>query len=211
MGCPMIISIEYYAFALFIAALVCLVAIVYKLLFSNMKQQKLMLEEKETKLLQLYQTVEGIMDEFNDQVKASIEEIKEHESRAAKRMAAMTIPKEPVKTEQIEKVPRIERVDSTRIKAASDMLARAERIVKSDALKNPAVHSKSGNGAVFQRLLDDTAAEIPAPIVETPPQQTKNEAILLLAGEGKTDAQIASELGITQNEVKLVIGLTKKA
>jgi len=207
----MIISIEYYAFALFIAALVCLVAIVYKLLFSNMKQQKLMLEEKETKLLQLYQTVESIMDEFNDQVKASIEEIKEHESRAAKRMAAMTIPKEPVKTEQIEKVPRIERVDSTRIKAASDMLARAERIVKSDALKNPAVHSKSGNGAVFQRLLDDTAAEIPAPIVETPPQQTKNEAILLLAGEGKTDAQIASELGITQNEVKLVIGLTKKA
>ena len=205
------IGIEYYAFALFIAALVCLVAIVYKVLFSNVKRQYTMLDEKESKLLQLYQTVETIMDEFNDQVKAAIEEIKEHENRAAKRVAAMTLPKEPVKTEQLEKLPRVERADNTRIKAANDMLARAERIVKNDALKNPAVHSKTGNTAVFQRLFDEVASETPVEPAETPPQQTKNEAILTLSEEGKTDAQIASELGITQNEVKLVIGLTKRA
>jgi len=35
----------------------------------------------------------------------------------------------------------------------------------------------------------------------------RRESILTLAEEGKTHAQIARELGITQNEVKLVIGL----
>jgi len=91
------------------------------------------------------------------------------------------------------------------------MLARAERIVKSDALKNPAVYGKAENTAVFQRLIDETANEPLAAQAEVPLQQAKNEAILALASEGKTDAQIASELGITRNEVKFVIGLTGKA
>jgi len=203
-------SIEYYAFALFISALVCLIAILFKVLFSNVKRENKLLDEKESKLLQLYQSVESIMEDFNDQVKTAIEEIKESESRAAKRVASLALPKEPVKPEQMEKLPRVERVDTSRIRAANDMLARAERIVKSEALKNPAIHAKADNTAVFQRLFDETVAEPPAAAAETQTQQVKNEAILSLAGEGKTDAQIASELGITQNEVKLVIGLTGK-
>lgn len=204
-------KLEYYAFALFIAALICLIAILCKVLFSNVKRQYKLLDEKESKLLQLYQTVENIMEEYNDQAKATTEELKEYESRITARAAAIVMPKppEPVKGELFEKLPRAERVDSSRIRAANEMLARAERIVKSSTLKNPAPPAGSDNGVVFQRLFDETASETMA-VTEASAQQLRNEAILALAEEGKSDAQIASELGITQNEVKLVIGLTGK-
>ena len=226
------IDIGYYAFALFIAALICLIAILFKVLFSDVKRQNKLLDEKETKLLQLYQSVESVIEEWNDQVKATIEDIKEQESRAAKRLAAMGAPKEaPPHHEPPERLPRAERAESSRLRAAGEMLARAERIVKNDALKAPATHNAQNaqnaqnahyasnaqnggdNGSVFQRFFDDAASQQPPIAAEAPPspQQSKNEAILALAEEGKTEAQIASELGVTRNEVKLVIGLTKRA
>ena len=220
------IGIEYYAFSLFLAALICLIAILCKVLFSNVKRQKKLLDEKETKLLQLYQTVESIIDEFNDQVKAATDEFKEHEQRAAAHAATVAASvaaiktqeqqhqqllqqQQPVaaKTESLGKLPRAERADPGRMRAANDALARAERIVKSNTLKNTGQPAKNDGGIVFQRLFDETMDSAPA---ETPVQQTRNEAILALSESGKTDAQIASELGITQNEVKLIIGLTRK-
>ena len=204
-------GLEYYAFALFIAGLVCLAGILFKVLFSNVKQQRKLLDEKESKLLQLYQTIESIMEEFSDQVKATTEEMREYEIRAAQRAASIAQPPaqpEASVAEHAERRPRTERIDSTRIRAASEVLARAERIIKNETLKNPAVTVRNTNGGVFQRLLDETTGEKPHEEPEAPAQQIRNEAILTLAGEGKTDAQIASELGITQNEVKLVIGLT---
>ena len=210
-------GLEYYAFALFIAGLISLIAILLKMLFSNVKKQYKLLDEKETKLLQLYQTVEGIMEEWGDQVKTTMEEIKEHEMRSAARAAAFAMapaptppppPPESARAGATERPSRSERVDSTRLRAASEVLARAERIIKNDTLKNPAVTVSSANGAVFQRLFDETVADKSGEQTEATAQQIRNEAILSLAAEGKTDGQIASELGITRNEVKLVIGLT---
>ena len=208
-------GIEYYAFALFIAGLICLIAVLLKVLFSNVKRQHKMLDERETKLLQLYQSVENIMEEFNDQVRATMEELREYETRAVKREAVLAMRSEaaaaePVKTEQFEKLPRAERIDSNRLKAAGDVIARAERIVKRETLKGQEVPERSDNGNVFQRLFDETAEEAAAEMKETAGKQERKETILALAEEGKTDAQIAKELGITQNEVKLVIGLTRR-
>jgi len=210
-------GLEYYAFALFIAGLISLIAILFKILFSNVKRHYKLLDEKESKLLQLYQTVESIMDEFNDQVKATTEELKEHERRMAARSVATAMPppqapapQEAAIPDHTERSPRAERIDSTRIRAASEVLARAERIIKNDTLKNPAVTVKSANGAVFQRLFDETAENGAKPQDETTTQKTKNDVILTMAQEGKTETQIASELGITRNEVRLVIGLTKR-
>ena len=207
-------GIEYYAFALFIAGLICLIAILTKVLFSNVKSRNKLLDERETKILQLYQTVESIMEDFNDQVKAAMEEIKEYELRAVKREALLAMKTEaapePVKAEQFEKLPRAERLDPNRLKAAGDVIARAERIVKRDTLISPVPPENTDNGAVFQRLFDETAEEAAAEMREATSKQARKEAILTLAEEGKTDAQIAKELSITQNEVKLVIGLTRK-
>ena len=205
-------GIEYYAFALFVAGLISLIAILCKVLFADLRRQHKLLDEKETKLLQLYRTVENIMEEFADQVRTTTEEIKEQESRLAQRAASIAAAPEPARKEPAEKLPRSVTVDSTRIRAASEVLERAERIIKSDALKNHAAAGGNGSssGAVFQRFFDETAAEQPAPEAEKNGAQTRTEAILALAAEGKTEAQIASELGITRYEVRLVVGLKKQ-
>ena len=207
-------SIEYYAFALFVAGLIGLIAILCKVLFADMRRQQKLLDEKESKLLQLYNTVETIMEEFTDQVKTTTEELKEYESRAMTRLTSFTIPMPPeaVKKEQVlEKLPRTLPFDANRIKVASEVLERAERIIKVDAIKSPEPEPKINNGTVFQMFFDETAEKQPYPVAEeTPNKQTRNEVILELVADGKTDAQIASELGITRNEVQLVIGLTGK-
>jgi len=215
-------GIEYYAFALFVSGLICLIAVLFRVLFADVKRQQKLLDEKETKLLQLYRTVENIMEEFADQAKATTDELKEHEIRLSKRDLSAAPPPEPaIKEPAAEKLPRSVTVDSSRIRAASEVLERAERIIKGDALKPPAPARKgngNGNGnssasasggAVFQRFFDESVSELPEPPAAAV-KKSRKESILELAVEGKTDAQIASELGITRNEVRLVIGLKKK-
>ena len=203
-------GIEYYAFALFVSGLICLIAILCRVLFADLKRQHKLLDEKETKLLQLYRTVENIMEEFSDQVKATTDELKEHENRMARRDLSVIPPPEAVKKEPAaEKPARSVTVDSSRIRAASEVLESAERIIKGDTLKPPASSGSGARGAVFQKFFDESVSEQPDPPEESY-KKSRKEAILALAAEGETDAQIASELGITRNEVKLVIGLKKK-
>jgi len=204
-------GIEYYAFALFIAGLICVIAILCKVLFANVKRQKKLLDEKESQILQLYTSVETLMEEFTEQVKMTTNELKEQEYRATKHMSAFDLPPELEKKEQIlEKLPRTLPFDANRIKVAGEVLQRAERIIKSDKVDTPAVQAKEENGAVFHKFFDDAVDSAPpTPAEKAAKVQTKTDAILELAAEGKTDIEIASELGITRNEVLLVIGLRK--
>ena len=75
-------NLEYYLFALFIAALICLIAIICKVLFADVKRQKKLLDEQESKILQLYTSVETMMEEFNEQIKMTTNELKDLEYRA---------------------------------------------------------------------------------------------------------------------------------
>jgi len=210
-------GIEYYAFALFIAGLICIIAIICKVLFANVKSQKKLLDEQESKILRLYASVETIMEEFQEQAKLTTNELKAHEYRATSQTSAFDLPPVFEKKEQVlEKLPRSLPFDANRIKVAGEVLERAERIIKSDAIINPAPSASKGNGeddAVFQKFFDDTLEATPPP----PPTaeekkatvQTRTDMIIELANEGKSDVEIAQELGITRNEVLLVIGLRK--
>ena len=213
-------GIEYYAFALFVAGLICVIAIICKVLFSNVKRQQKMLDERESQILQLYTSVETLMEEFSDQIRITTDELKEQEYRATAQMTAFELPPELEKKEQIlDKLPRTLPFDANRIRVAGEVLERAERIIKSETIinpsgnqaGNPAAPEKEENGPVFQKFFDETAEATPpaqpAPKAQT--VQTRGEAILALAEEGKSDIEIASELGITRNEVLLVIGLKK--
>jgi len=218
----MTIGIGYYAYALFIAGLLCGVAIVCKVLFSNVKRQKKMLDEKESQIIQLYTSVETLMEEFDDQVKMISAELKEHENRTASLSSVFDLPPELEKKEQvIEKLPRTPPFDANRRKAAGEVLERAERIIKSDTAAasvqsvNIPTPKEENGGAVFQKFFDDSADAIPPPMSvksnssQTSNVQSRSAAILELAEEGKTDAEIASELGITRNEVQLVTALKR--
>lgn len=69
------VSLSYYGFAFFICILLGLLMILYNYLFSDMKRQKKLLDEKENKLLRLYQSVEDALDDFNDAVERSHSDI----------------------------------------------------------------------------------------------------------------------------------------
>jgi len=208
-------GIEYYAFSLFIAALICVIAIIFKVLFADVKRQMKMLDERESQILQLYTSVETLMEEFNDQMRVTTEELKEYEYRATSNMPAFDLPPELEKKEKvIDKLPRTLPLDANRIRVAGEVLERAERIIKSDAIANPpAPQEKDENAPVFQKFFDESAEALPpsppAVVDEKPNAQSRSETILALADEGKSDIEIASELGITQNEVQLVIGLKR--
>jgi len=217
--------LEYYAFALFIAGLICVIAIICKVLFANVKRQKKLLDERESQILQLYTSVETLMEEFNDQVKITTEELKEKEYKATSHMTAFDLPPELEKKEQVlERLPRSLPLDANRIRAAGEVLERAERIIKSDNIINqnggivgavqsehvskPETREKEPAAAVFQKFFDESIEANPSP-AELSNTQTRSNAILALSERGKTDVEIASELGITRNEVQLVIGLKK--
>jgi len=211
-------GLEYYVFALFIAGLICAIALLCKVLFSSVKTQNKLLDERETEILHLYNRVETIMEEFDDQVKATIEEqkLREQEYRAAlQHMAAFQLPPELEKKEQVmERVPRTLPLDANRIRAAGEVIERAERLIinepPAEAMQAAAPVQSEVKAAVFQKFFDESAeAPPPMPYAEAPINTSRSEAILKLADEGKTDVEIASSLGITRNEVQLVIGLTK--
>jgi len=231
-------GVEHYIFALFIAALICIIAVICKILFSNVKRQRKLLDERETQILQLYTSVETLMEEFNEQVKMTTGELKDLETRANKQvmqvqkaqqmqqaqqaqqtqqvtqaanMTAFDLPPELEQKEQLlDKLPRTLPFDANRIRVAGEVLERAERIIKSENIPPPPPPEKENAGAVFQKFFDDTAESTPLPpTIRASRAQTRTEAILELAAEGKTDVEIASQLGITRNEVLLVVGLKK--
>jgi len=217
----MTIGIGYYAYALFIAGLLCGIAIICKVLFSNVKRQKKMLDERESQILQLYTSVETLMEEFDDQVKMISAELKEHENKVSSVGSVFDLPPALEKNEQVmEKLPRTLPLEANRRKAAGEVLERAERIIKSDTAAtvqnvNIPTPKEDNGGAVFQKFFDDSADALPPPAAAktTPSQpsnaQSRSTVILALAEEGKNDAEIASELGITRNEVQLVTALKR--
>lgn len=68
-------GIEYYGFAFFVFVLLSALIILCKILFSDVKRQNRLLDEKEEKLLRLYQTLEDSIEEFYDMVAESKSEL----------------------------------------------------------------------------------------------------------------------------------------
>jgi len=210
---------QYYVFALFLASLVCAIIVLCKVLFSGVKRQhkvlQTLLDEKETKLLTLYLDVEEIMDEFNRQAEATIADIKEH-----KRQAAGYLP-QPKPMQMSEKAASAhmrteEKSEAQREKFQSDALEviasrRAELESESLNMRCSKPEAKADGGSLFKRIIDiavDEPITLPPVSAAVSPKNKRSEAILELKKQGKSETQIAQELGITQNEVKIVIGLT---
>ena len=230
---------DMYIFALFIFGLVCLTAILCRILFFNAgrdaKRQNALLDEKEQKMLKLYQSIETIAEDFEDNVKIATDEIREIENRTIKIVAQLKAQDETVREAaaaaaaaavaaavpaqpQTHPEPASMRingtktmtVDSTRFKAAGEVLERAERMVIGGKPKNSESRVRSVNGLEFQRIIDETVIEQYPSEPELTEKQKRTNEILSLSSEGKSVAQIARKLGITRNEVDLVIGLGGK-
>ena len=171
---------EYYLFAVFIAFLVSIVLLLSKHLFSDIKRQNKLLDEKESNLLRLYQTVEEAMAEFDDLVSESKEEI----DGAYKKLSSVF--------EMAAVVPVIQEAPPGDRPAADE---------DAPAKKSPRSGRKEMEfGQLLENYTGDAGGERSGPM-------GRREVILDLAAQGKSNAEIARELNITQNEVGLVIDL----
>ena len=211
----MTLGIEYYAFALFVTAMICIIAILFKMLFADVRRQKKMLDEKESELLKLFRTVENMMEEFADQVKSTTREIKIHEDKimklrvkAQKQSVEQRI-QEQAAPEQTEQLPRRMTVDSSsdRIKIASDLVERQGRVIKGDLI-NP--NTPNTRKPEFQQIFTQAENEIQTIDATKNAKKARTDKVMALSKQGKTAPEIAKELGITQNEVRLIIELGKQ-
>ncbi|NLL39963.1 MAG: hypothetical protein GX254_10320 [Clostridiales bacterium] len=184
-----VLGIEYYAFAFYVFILVCIIILICRAAFSQYKKQKMFFDEKEAKLLKLYQTVEDAMDEFFDMAAESKSEMDE----ALKKLSSIAgvVYKNSSRLRLSEEIPERNEMAPETVKDLNrgDMEWTYQRSERFPHRETPSESTSdlSGNSSTALR----------------------NETILRLFRCGKTRAQIAQELNITQNEVDLVIGMHK--
>jgi hypothetical protein len=143
----------YYAFALYVFGLACVVVVLCRFLFSDKKRRDKLLNEKEAELLKLYGRVEDAVEEFYGEVNDAKAELSRLKSELGESLPPQNAePREPARL-------------------------------------------------TVDALISDH--------VEEAPRKGRHELVLQLAREGKTRPQIAKELGVTQNEVALIIGMNK--
>lgn len=189
-GMEVVLGIEYYAFAFYVFILICIIIFICRAAFSRYKKQKMFFDEKEAKLLKLYQTVEDAMDEFFD-------------------MAAES------KSEMDEALRKLSSITGVVYKSSGRFKSNAEISEQNEIA--PVSETEKDLNAEDIKLTHQRSGSFPQK--ETAPRNSselsdgtvylRNETILRLFRCGKTRAQIAQELNITQNEVDLVIGMNK--
>ncbi|NLT57759.1 MAG: hypothetical protein GXX99_02215 [Clostridiales bacterium] len=175
--------LERYLYTLFVFALAGLLLLLHRRIGSDVRRQKKLLDERETGILKRYAGLEDAMDEFAGTVAASQEEL----------------------CRQVDELQRL--LAQARGQVGASLPAAAEPPARGRVweVQEPPDEAPAAEGG-FQ-LLFEQAAERPAGPEPARASATRYERIKALALEGLQRPQIARELGITQNEVDLVIGI----
>ncbi|MDR2665234.1 MAG: hypothetical protein LBC21_03010 [Oscillospiraceae bacterium] len=168
---------EYYAMSFLIFVLACVIAYLCKYIFSDLHRQNRDLQDREGKLLEMYESVEGFMEDFHRDTNASkaemralrgeIESLRETVGRAEAYVAYPEEDRCPPSPEYAEKPA-----------PARSLPAHA---------RQPA---EAPQGDI-----------IVAPVE----RDLVRESVIKLYVEGKSICQIARELCVTQSEVALII------
>lgn len=182
-------GLDHYLFAFYVFTLICVIAVICKYLFSDVKRQRRMLDETERKLLRTYQSLEDVMDEFYDAVaeaKADIEKSKAGLEQTCAELQARLASSAPELTK-----PAVGAADAA--------------IAQGFTVARPRGRSKAGqDGQVtFEQLFNGVSEKTGAPL------SALHENVLDLSRRGRDRAAIAKELKITLNEVDLVIGMSR--
>lgn len=188
-------GLEYYAFAFYVFLLICVIILLCRALFSKVRKQKMLFDEKEAKLLKLYQTVEDAMDEFFDMAADSKAEMDE----TFKKMSQLA--GNIYKNANVQDPAQIQSTPEDKISEVIDNKSEIKQPLNSDFRKTMVDVS---HGSLDQ-LINEPVRTVDGPSI------AKNDTILRLFRCGKPKAQIAQELNITQNEVDLVIEMNKNS
>lgn len=186
-------DLSYYLFATYVFVLACIIAIICKYMFADVKRQRKMLDETESKLLKTYQSLEEVMDEFYDVVAESTSDIE----KKYKSLEQFTLP--PARSVQDDSVHAISAGERRYIFAEYAPPPQPEPGLEQSKAAEPDIQDQIGFDHIFTEIY--STAETPAGSI--------HDRIAALAGEGKNRAEIAKILNITQNEVDLVISMNK--
>jgi hypothetical protein len=183
-----------YVFAIILLVIlnICTIAFLSKYIFSDLKRRSADFEEKTGELFKMYEDVEGYMETFyteSDALKTKLEAL-------AADVAELKTAIREVSTDRSEYAKKGRRASAAKPKPSApsswDLFGTGEQ---DNAGEIAAVSGESGGDAA--EIVPDAAADIP--------RETRLEGVLKLHREGKTHSQIAKELGVTKNEVDLII------
>ena len=172
-------GLEHYLFGFYVFVLICVILIITKCMFANVRRQRKMLDEQESKLLRAYQTLDDSTDEFYDLVAQSKNEVRQEVERFSGRaqplddLGGAGAPAPAVVQDPIR-------------------LYKAQQVQQSD-VPPPA----------FEQLYNEAA------VTAETPAATQHEQVLQLSKQGMNRAEIAKTLQITQSEVGLIVGMYK--
>ena len=190
---------QYYLFAFYIFLLVLVLMFLYNYYFSDIKRQKKLLDEKESKLLRLYQTLEDVLDEYYDTAATAKREISETMNEINLKSGELF---EDIATFANETADR--RVPMRR-PVQVNMAPQSPPPVNVESVQTAPIQSNSEAPVIDFKAILQGSEENAQPSLR---QKTTNQRIIELVQEGKSRAQIAQELNITQSEVDLVIGIS---
>ena len=175
---------KYYLFAVFVFALICAAIFLCHYLFSDIRRQKKMLDDKEAKLLRLYQSLEDVMEEFSDSVNLAGEDIKAQKEQMARQQQELYAYMKELRL---------------------GVLTEKEEEIKAGAEPQNEVLFKDYLAEYDQNQKTEAKEEEP----QTAAHGKNRDKILAMAAYGQDRLQIARELNITLNEVDLVLEMTK--
>lgn len=201
---------EYYLFAMFVFVLCAVLVIFAKFLFSAKKKPE-DIKVREEKLLRLYRQLEDMMESFEEyaeEVREDISESKKYidlqidecEQRRGKKLEKEISDK----TKNFEK-PVFEEITSENI------IKPAEKSIDKFTQKP---EKKSAQAMELEKLKNQRAELSQEDVLQSQPEEKKNESrqekVLRLYKEGKSENKIAKEMNMNSSEVKLIIQMNLK-
>jgi hypothetical protein len=184
-------EMNYYLFASYLFVLICVLVIVCKYLFADVKRQRRMLDEKEKQLLDTFRTLEDAMDDYYALVEQAKGELASKSRELENRLFLTDI--EP----QQEQLPDIDTVQLSKA---------AKKAVTKKPVKMPVSKPEptDENQLAFDQLFTNAISNVSV--------KTKlHDKVADMTKQGRSRAEIAKTLKITQNEVELIMGMSSRA
>jgi len=178
-------ELHHYLFASYIFVLICVLVFVCKYLFADVKRQRRLLDEKEKQLLDTFRTLEDAMDDYYTLVEEAKNGL-EARGRELERRLLLT-EAEPAEADAV-------------LHVETPKKAPSKKTPKPPA---PKQESRDENQLGFEQVFTGAVNNVSV-------KAQLHEKIIEMSKQGKSRAEIAKELKITQNEVELVTGMNKK-
>ena len=184
-------EMNYYLFASYLFVLICVLVIVCKYLFADVKRQRKMLDEKEKQLLDTFRTLEDAMDDYYALVEQAKDELASKSRELENRLFLTDI--EP----QQEQLPDIDTVQFSKA---------AKKAVTKKPVKMPVSKPEptDENQLAFDQLFTNAISNVSV-------KTQLHDKVIDMTKQGRSRAEIAKTLKITQNEVELILGMSSRA